>query len=154
MWNISSLGRRDAEEVAVAVRRVREHVVEGQARVRLVLRPRVRDVERVRRRRHVREVELGHLRDCLEDRRQLLCEAPDLVLRQLEPREPRDVQHLVPRDPRHLPILPNTSIPAPRSNDEGPLSEPFEHGSERTYAAWTFAACRPLSPCTTSNETR
>ena len=44
------------------------------------------------------EVELRHLRDRLQDRRQLLLEAPDLVAAQLEPREPRDVADLVAID--------------------------------------------------------
>ena len=50
----------------------------------------------MRRRLDVGEVELGDLGDRLEDRAQLLREALDLLLAQLEPREPRDVQYLVP----------------------------------------------------------
>jgi hypothetical protein len=48
----------------------------------------------MRGRRHVGEIELGHLRDCLEDRRELLLEARHLVVGQLEPGEPSDVQDL------------------------------------------------------------
>ena len=47
------------------------------------------------RRLDARQVELGDLADRLEDRVQLLGEPLELVLGELEPREPRDVQHLV-----------------------------------------------------------
>ena len=52
----------------------------------------------MRGRRHVGEVELGDLRDRVEDRVELLPEALDLVLAQLEARELRDVQHLLSVD--------------------------------------------------------
>ena len=53
------------------------------------------EVERVRGRLDVREVELAHLADRFEDRVQLRPEAVDLLVGQREPREPRDVQHFV-----------------------------------------------------------
>ena len=90
-------------------------------RPRLVLAPDVDDVERVRGRRHVREVELLHLRDRLEDRRELLAEALDLRLGELEPRQPRDVQHLVSGN-RH------TVNP---SKKRAPFRGPSPAGSER-----------------------
>ena len=93
-------GRRDAEGVVVALGRVREHVLERQRRPRLVVAPDVHELERVRGRRHVGELELGHLRHGVEDRGELLAEALDLLLGQVEARELRDVQHLLPRD-RH-----------------------------------------------------
>src|SRR6266511_506602 len=158
---VTILRRRDAEQVVVAVGCVREHVIHRETLVRLVLCPRVRDLEWMSGRRHVGQVELRDLRDGLEDRRQLLPEALDLVLAQLEAREPRHVQHLVPRDPRHLADPPRdcAGLAGPTrtcpSTTRGPLSEPSRKpGSERPYSAWTFAACKPLSPCTTSNETR
>ena len=55
----------------------------------------------MRRRRHVREVELRHLRDGIEDRRELCGEPPDLVVAQVEPRKPGDVEHLFTGD-RHV----------------------------------------------------
>src|SRR5438876_4165227 len=56
-------GGRGAEQVSLAVGGVRERLREAQALVRLVFGPRVRDLERMRGRRHVRQVELGHLGD-------------------------------------------------------------------------------------------
>ena len=49
----------------------------------------------MRGRRHALEVEFGHLPDRLEDRAQLPAEPLDLLVRQRQPRELRDVQHLV-----------------------------------------------------------
>jgi len=46
----------------------------------------------MRRRRDVVELELGDLRDGLEDRAQLLLQTRDLVLAEVEPREARDVE--------------------------------------------------------------
>ena len=46
----------------------------------------------MRRRRHVREIELGDDADRVEDRAELLGEPLDLLVRQRQPREPRDVQ--------------------------------------------------------------
>jgi hypothetical protein len=54
----------------------------------------------VRGRRHVGEVELGDLADGREDVVQLLGEAPELVLGQLEARERRHVQNVISGD-RH-----------------------------------------------------
>ena len=97
-------GRRDAEGVVLDERRVLEHALERPRRPRLVVAPDVDDVERVRGRRHVVELELGDRRHGLEDRAELLREALDLLLGQREARESRDVQHLFPVD-RHLVIL-------------------------------------------------
>jgi len=44
---------------------------------------------------HVREVELGHLPDRLEDRVELACEPIELLLGQREARQPRHVHNLV-----------------------------------------------------------
>jgi hypothetical protein len=43
---------------------------------------------------NAREVELGHLRDCVEDVVQLPLETLDLILTQLEARQVRDVKQL------------------------------------------------------------
>ena len=67
---------------------------ERQARMGYVLGPRVRDLERMRGRRNAGEVELSDLRDRFEDRRELLLEASHLVVGQLEPGEPSDMQDL------------------------------------------------------------
>jgi len=85
---------RHPEVVVITVRRVGEDLVAGQRRAKLILAPRVRDLQRVRGRRHVGKIELRHLRDRLEDRRELLLEAPDLVVGQFEAREPRDAAAL------------------------------------------------------------
>ena len=60
----------------------------------------IHELERVRGRRHVGEVELRDLRDGVEDRGQLLAETVDLLLGQVEVRKLRDVQDLFSRD-RH-----------------------------------------------------
>ena len=75
--------------------RVPQHVLERQRRVRLVLGPGVDEVERMRGRRDVGEIELGHLRDRVEDRAELVRQALDLVLGEVEAREPRHVEHLI-----------------------------------------------------------
>jgi len=62
--------------------------------VRLVGGPDVHDVERVRRRRNVREVELGHLGHRRENVVQLNAEPLDLLVVELEAREARDVEQL------------------------------------------------------------
>ena len=54
----------------------------------------------MRGRRHVVEVELRDLADRLEDRSELPLEAFELILGEREPRELRDVEHLISRD-RH-----------------------------------------------------
>ena len=86
--------RRDAERAVPRVGRVRERLLAGQRRARLVLVPDVDEIERMRRRLDVGEVELGDLADGLEDRAELLPHALDLVLGDLEARQPRDVQHV------------------------------------------------------------
>src|SRR5207244_9024340 len=86
------------EEAALRVGRVRQRVLERQARARLVLGEDVDEVERVRRGRDFLEVELGDLADRLENRAQLLAKALDLLVRQRQPREPRDVEHLLTTD--------------------------------------------------------
>ena len=57
-----------------------EDVLERERRVRLVLGPDVDEVERMRGRRHVREVELGDLGDGVEDRAELAGQPLDLVV--------------------------------------------------------------------------
>ena len=56
------------------------------------------------------EVELRHLGDGVEDRAELAGQPLDLVVTQVEAREPRDVEHLFPRD-RH-PDHPSRSVRA------------------------------------------
>src|SRR5687767_10507015 len=55
----------------------------------------------MRGRRHVGEVELGDLRDGVEDRVQLIAETLDLLVREVEMCERRDVENLFSRD-RHV----------------------------------------------------
>ena len=104
--------------------RVREHVVERQRLVRLVLGPRVDEVERMRRRRHVREIELRDLRDGVEDRAELVVSRSTSSSRQVEAREPRHVEHLIPRDRHADPSFQNARNgggpswgPPPRTGD-------------------------------------
>ena len=73
---------------------------------RLVLGPGVHELERMRGRRHVGEIELAHLRDRLQDRAQLAGQALDLLVGQLEARQPGDVEHFLAGDCHRL-ILPN-----------------------------------------------
>src|SRR5262249_17784602 len=80
--------RRDAEEAAVGVGRVRERLRLRERDVRLVLPEDVDQVERVRGRLDTRQVQLAHLADRLEDRAQLLLEPRNLLLGQREPRQP------------------------------------------------------------------
>src|SRR4051794_14824284 len=93
----SSYGRH-SEEPVFGVRGVRERLLERERRRRLVLGEHVDEVEWMRGWGHALEIELADLSDRLEDRRQLLLEPADLLLRQREARELRDVQHLVPRN--------------------------------------------------------
>src|SRR5919109_557987 len=92
--------RRDAEGVVLPVRRVRERLLDVQGQVRLVLGPDVRERQRVLRGLDLREIELGDLPHCLEDRVQLAREPFELLVGQLEPRQPGNVHHFVSRD-RH-----------------------------------------------------
>src|SRR5512134_867218 len=77
----------------------------------------------MRRRRHVGEVELGHLRDGLEDRAQLLREALDLLVGQVEPREPRHVEDFVSADRHGKSLLEN--------EERGPLGPRSQRRYER-----------------------
>ena len=63
--------------------------------MRLVLRPGVHEIEWMRRRRDVGEVELRHLRDGIEDRAELARQALELVVAQVEARKARDVEDLL-----------------------------------------------------------
>ena len=67
----------------------------GSDPVWLVIGPGIDEVERMRGRRDVGEVELGHLRDGVEDRPELARQPLDLVLGEVEAREPRHVKHLI-----------------------------------------------------------
>src|SRR6266550_8353025 len=116
--------RRHPEEAGFAVRRVRQRVLDGERWARLVLGPDVDEVERVRGRLDAREVELAHLADCFEDRVQLRSEAVDLVVAQGEPRQPRDVQHLISRN-GHANILPKTGQVSARLRSAGPGGRVF-----------------------------
>src|SRR3954462_2861099 len=98
--------------VAVTLWRVREDVLEPERRTGLVGSEGVDDVERVRGRRNVGEVELGHLADGREDVVQLHLEARDLVPGQLEASERRHVQYVISGD-RHAHLL---------AKQRGPLS--------------------------------
>src|SRR5581483_7017631 len=105
----------------------------------------VDEIERVRRRLDSREVELGDFSDRLQDRGQLLAHPLELLVGQLQPRQPRHVDDVFSR------YRPLVTILAERN---GPLSGPVGHIRKGAQAAWTLAACRPLSPCTISNSTR
>ena len=96
-----SSGGRYAEEVVLAVGCVPERLVGLERGTRHVVAPDVDEVERVRRRRHVLELELGHLRDGGEDVVQLHAEALHLLVGESKPREVRDVQNLISIDLRH-----------------------------------------------------
>src|SRR5580765_5396325 len=138
--------RRHAERSVLRLRRVRQRGLARKRRTRLVVGEHVHEVERMRRGRHVREVELRHLRDGVEDRVELAAEALELLLRQSKARQVRDVNSLFPRD-RHLAwILPKKRAPSGARNCR------FRKG--KLYAACTFAAWAPLGPWTTSNCTR
>ncbi len=63
-------------------------------------------------RRNAGEVELGHLGDGVEDRGELGRQPVDLVLAQVEAREPRDVHHRVPVDRHPTPILSRRRAPS------------------------------------------
>ena len=54
----------------------------------------------MRGRRHVGEVELGDLPDRVEDRAELPRQPLDLVVRQVEPGQPGDVEHILALDSR------------------------------------------------------
>src|SRR3954447_26742815 len=97
-WLLGGAGRRNAEIVAVSFGCIGKDVVERQRRPRLVEPEDVHDRERMRRRRHVREIELGHLADGGEDVVQLDSESRDLLLAQLELGERRDMEHIFPGD--------------------------------------------------------
>ena len=99
----------------------------------------------------VGEVELPDLPVGLQDRSQLVADAVDLPLRNLQPRELCDVENVFLRY-RHgtsqcksLEIERAPIIGARLAVSNESLDQPIN---------WTFAACRPLSPCTTSNSTR
>src|SRR5712691_4810835 len=135
--------RRHPEEAVLRVGRVRERLFARQRGPRLVLGQHVDEVEGMGRRLDVLQVELGHLPDRLQDRRQLLAHLLDLVAGELEPRQPGYVENVVSRD-CHLSIL---------ANETGPFRDPFGSLRKETQAAWTLAAWRPLSPWMTSNST-
>src|SRR5439155_4520898 len=90
--------RRHPERAVLRRRRVRQRDVAVERRARLVLGEHVDEIERMRGRRHVVEVELRDLADRLEDRSELPLEAFELILGEREPRELRDVEHLISRD--------------------------------------------------------
>ena len=114
--------------------------LERERRPRLVGRPDVDEVERMRERLDSAEVELGDLAHRLEDGAELLGEAVGLLVTQVESGERGDVQHLFSRY-GHVLIL---------TKREGPFRGPRRIGSERGQTAgMTFAACAPFGPCTT-----
>ena len=75
-----------------------ERHVAGERRPRLVRAQRAADVDHVRRGRHAVEVELGDRLDMAEDLRQLAGHALDLVRREVEAGEARDVEDLLAVD--------------------------------------------------------
>src|SRR5262249_39936361 len=87
-----------------------QRILERERRARLVLAEDVHEVERMGGRLDVREIELRHLADGIEDRAQLLLEALDLLVGQRQPREPRDMQYLFSAD-RHVPNPSNKEAP-------------------------------------------
>jgi hypothetical protein len=117
-----------------------------RATARLVLVPDVHEVERMRRRRNVGEIELGDDADGVEDRAELLRETLDLLVGQREPREPRDVEHFV------FDIAIGQILSKRRAPCREPAARRYEFG--QLAAATTFAAWAPLGPWTTSNSTR
>jgi len=90
--------RRHPERALVRLRRVLQRDLTRQRRPRLVLGEHVDEVERMRRRRHVRKVELRHFRHGVEDRVELPAETLELLLGERDPRQPRDMKHLFPRN--------------------------------------------------------
>src|SRR5262249_47119342 len=92
--------RRYPEEAVVWIGRVAKRLLPGKRGLGLVLAEDVDEVERVRGRLDIREVQLAHLPDRVEDGGKLRPEALDLVVRQREPRQPRDVPNLLLAD-RH-----------------------------------------------------
>src|SRR5919201_285812 len=123
----------DAEEVVLAVRCVRERLVDRERHPRLVLGPDVDHVERVRRRFDAGEIQLRNLTRALAERVERRPQTLELVVRQLEPRQVRHVEHFVAGD-RHQPHPPtpasaSRTLPGKKS---GPLSEAASgFGSER-----------------------
>ena len=87
--------RRDAETAVRRVGREREQLLAGPRRTRHVLAEAVRERERVRGRRHLAEVELRDVPDVLEDAREIVQEAVDLVIREADAGEVGGVQHVV-----------------------------------------------------------
>ena len=88
-------GLGNAEAAWRGVGRAGQRDLGRQRRARLVGAQRVLDVDDVRGRLDVVEVELGDLLDLVEDLRELAAEALDLVVGQLEAGEAGDVQDLV-----------------------------------------------------------
>jgi hypothetical protein len=88
----------DAEAVVGHVGRLRERDLARQAGPRLVGAQRVGDLDGVRGRRDAVEVELADLLDVLEDVRQLIGDLGDLLIGELQTRQPRHVQDLLAID--------------------------------------------------------
>src|SRR6266536_2151491 len=114
------------ERAVLGLRRVRQRCLARERGTRLVVREHVHEVERMRRRRNVGQVELRHLGDGVQDRVELAAQALELLLRQRETRELRNVEHLVSRN-RHLSDPPKTTAggaacrAARRDSTEGAL---------------------------------
>ena len=99
----------------------------------------VDEVERMRRRRHVRQVELGHLPDRLEDRVQLPAEPLDLVLAQVKARQSRYMQYVVSLD-RHL----RSDLPKKKGPFRGPHKRFRKEKANRRPERWRPG--RPSGP--------
>src|SRR5262249_6979749 len=104
---------RNAEGPVLGKRRVREHDLARQRRPRLVLGEHVHQLERMRRRRNVGQIELRHLRDRVEDCAELLAEPLELLLGQLQAPEPRHLDNQPSRN-RHLTQILTKQLPAVR----------------------------------------
>src|SRR4051794_35003944 len=104
----SGLRGGHAEAVVARVRRVGENPIARGRRTRLVGTEDVLERDHVRGRLGALEVELADPLDALEDRAELGLHAIELLARQLETREPGDVEDLVAVDHRS-----DTRIPAP-----------------------------------------
>ena len=120
--------------------RVRERVLDGKRRARLVLGPDVHDVERMRGGLDVREVELGDLADRLEDRAELRLHGLDLPLGNLEPRQAGYVEYVFSSD-RH--VVSKSMTP----KRTGPVGGPVKVVTRRslvTASMWTFAGLEAL----------
>src|SRR4051794_15220487 len=113
---ISGLRAGDEEAAVLDGGRLLEDDVAGQARPRLVVAQRVRDLDDMGRRGDVVGVQLRDLLDGVEDLGELAGHAADLVVGELEPREARDVEDLLAVDHAPSRVPPRAVRPPPGSD--------------------------------------